>query len=68
MTFVRTYVIIYTVVEILLISGQDEKGGYMEENMTDFQFKKILEMVLEILKGADNKEEAIKKIEALLER
>ena len=40
----------------------------MEENMTDFQFKKILEMVLEILKGADNKEEAIKKIEALLER
>ncbi len=38
----------------------------MQENMTDYQFKKILEMVLEILKGSDNKEEAIKKIEALL--
>lgn len=38
----------------------------MEDNMTDYQFKKILEMVLEILKGCDNKDEAVKKIEALL--
>ena len=38
----------------------------MEEGMTDFQFKKFLEMLLMILKGSETKEEAIKKIEALI--
>ena len=38
----------------------------MEEQMTDYQFKKLLEMVIEILKGSKDKEEAIEKIEALL--
>ena len=37
------------------------------EEMTDYQFKKLLEMVLEILKGSNDKDEAIKKIEALKE-
>lgn len=36
------------------------------EEMTDFQFKKILEMVLAILKKSENLEEAIQEIEALL--
>lgn len=33
----------------------------MEEGMTDFQLKKLLEMLLMILKGSETKEEAIKK-------
>ncbi len=40
----------------------------MEENMTDFQFKKLLEMVLAILKKSKDIDEAIKEIEALLEK
>lgn len=40
----------------------------MDENMTDYQFKKLLEMVLEILKGSESKEQAIEKIEALLNK
>lgn len=40
----------------------------MEEEMTDYQFRKLIQMVLEILKCSKDKEEAIKKIEALLEQ
>lgn len=40
----------------------------MEEQMTDFQFKKLLQMVLEIIKNCDTKDEAVKKIESLLEQ
>lgn len=39
----------------------------MEENMTDKQFQKILEMVKMILEGCKDIEEAKEKIEALLE-
>ncbi len=39
----------------------------MEENMTDKQFQKILEMVKMILDGCEDLEEAKEKIEALLE-
>jgi len=35
--------------------------------MTDFQFKNILKMVAEIMKGSETLEEAIKKIEELTE-
>jgi len=38
----------------------------MNEQMTDFQFKKLLEMVLVILNKSENLEEAKKEIEALL--
>ncbi len=37
----------------------------MDEGMTDFQFKKLLQMVLTILKKSANLEEAIKEIEQL---
>ena len=39
----------------------------MEENMTDKQFQKILEMVKMILEGCKDLDEAKEKIEALLE-
>lgn len=39
----------------------------MNENMTDYQFKTILKMVLDILKGSASIEEATKKVENLLE-
>ena len=37
----------------------------MENQMTDFQFRRLLEMVLTILKKSDNLEEAIQEIEKL---
>ena len=40
----------------------------MEEIMTDFQFRKILEMLLEILEGCENIDEAKEKVKALLEK
>lgn len=39
----------------------------MKEPMTDFQFKAILKMVLEILRSSTTIDEAIKKVEALMD-
>lgn len=38
----------------------------MNEPMTDFQFKTILKMVLDILKSSKDIDEAIEKVEKLL--
>lgn len=38
----------------------------MDEIMTDFQFKTILKMVLDILKSSKDTDEAIEKVEKLL--
>lgn len=38
----------------------------MEDGMTDFQFKKLIEMVLMILESSKTKEEAVEKIKALI--
>lgn len=38
----------------------------MDEIMTDFQFKTILKMVLNILKSSKDIDEAIEKVEKLL--
>lgn len=40
----------------------------MEEVMTDFQFKKLVQMILEIVKSCGSIDEAVKKIESLLEK
>jgi aspartate oxidase len=37
----------------------------MEALMTDFQFRKLMQMVLAIMKKSDNLEEAIKEIEVI---
>jgi aspartate oxidase len=37
----------------------------MEALMTDFQFRKLMQMVLAIMKKSDNLEEAIKEIEII---
>ena len=37
----------------------------MEANMTDFQFRRLLQMVLTILKKSESLGEAIKELEAL---
>lgn len=39
----------------------------MEEGMTDKQLDIILKMVLQIVKGSKDKEEAVRKIESLIE-
>ena len=39
-----------------------------EQNMTDLQFTKLLQMVLEILKSSKDLDEAVSKIEKLLEK
>ena len=38
----------------------------MNEEMTNEQFTTIIKLIIQIIKDSDNKEEAIKKIEALL--
>lgn len=40
----------------------------MEERMTDFQFEKLLQMVLEIMKASKSLDEAIAKIERLAKK
>ena len=39
-----------------------------ENRMTDYQFKKIIQMVLSILKKCNSLDEAIKEIEDLLKK
>ena len=51
----------------MTIAGQAEKGEQMAENMTDKQFKTILEMVDMILDGCEDLEEAKEKIQKLIE-
>ncbi len=38
----------------------------MEEGMTNEQFNKVLKMIIQIIKDSTDKQDAIKKIEALL--
>ena len=40
----------------------------MEERMTDFQFNKLLQMVLEIMKSSKSLGEAIAKVERLTKK
>ena len=40
----------------------------MEERMTDFQFNKPLQMVLEIMKSSKSLDEAIAKVERLTKK
>ncbi len=40
----------------------------MEEQMTDFQLEKLLQMVLEIMKSSKSLDEAIAKIESLTKK
>lgn len=45
---------------------QSRKGKKMNEPMTDYQFKTILKMVLDILDSSENIEEAKEKVRNLL--
>ena len=49
------------------MTGQAEEGGRMSDNMTDKQFKTILEMFVMILDGCKDIEEAKEKVQKLLE-
>ena len=40
----------------------------MNEKMTDYQFKKIIELVLSIVENSKSLDEAIEKIKKLLEK
>ena len=40
----------------------------MEERMTDFQFNKLLQMVLEIMKSSKSLDEAIAKVKRLTKK
>lgn len=40
----------------------------MNKNMTNEQFRTFLKMIVEIIRESDSKEDAIKKIEALIEQ
>ena len=47
--------------------GKRQKGEQMQEVMTDFQFKALIKLVLDILNGSSTKEEAAKKLQELLD-
>lgn len=40
----------------------------MEKRMTNDQFNKVLKMIIQIIKDSESKEEAIKKIEDILNK
>lgn len=40
----------------------------MEDGMTNEQFKTVLEMIIQIIKDSESKDDAVKKIEALLNK
>lgn len=40
----------------------------MEENMTDMQFKKIIDMIIMIVEGCETKEEILEKLKNLQEQ
>ena len=67
LTYGYPYVIIYLWLRDTIITGQDEKGDNMEEEMTDKQMNLIIKMILEILNGCEDLEQAKEKIRALLE-
>lgn len=51
----------------MTIAGQAEKGATMTENMTDKQFKTILEMVDKVFYGCMDLEEAKQKVQKLID-
>lgn len=50
-----------------IVSGQAEKGDTMEELMTDFQFKKIIEMVYSIIDKCQSIEEVKAELQKLMD-
>lgn len=58
--------IIITVKETLNEYRASEKGDQMEENMTDRQYEGMLQMILMILDGCKDLEEAKGKVKELL--
>ncbi|WP_281528511.1 hypothetical protein [Ruminococcus champanellensis] len=40
----------------------------MEDGMTNEQFRTVLEMIIQIIKDSESKDDAVKKIEALLNK
>lgn len=46
----------------------ERKEKNMEKGMTNDQFNKVLKMIIQIIKDSDSKEEAIKKIEDILNK
>lgn len=48
-------------------TGKRQKGETMQELMTDYQFKALIALVLDIIKGSASKEEAAEKLQKLLD-
>lgn len=48
-------------------TGKRQKGETMQELMTDYQFKALITLVLDIIKGSASKEEAAEKLQKLLD-
>lgn len=47
-------------------AGKSQKGEKMDEEMTSKELEIVLKMIIQIIKDSKDKDEAIKKIEALL--
>lgn len=47
-------------------AGKSQKGEKMANGMTNEQFKSFIQLIIQIIKDSKDKDEAVKKIEALL--
>ena len=58
----------YNIITVRDDKLNERKEKNMEEGMTNDQFNKVLKMIIQIIKDSDSKEEAIKKIEDILNK
>jgi hypothetical protein len=48
-------------------TGKRQEGGKMQGNMTDYQFKALITLVLSLLESSADKEEAANKLKKLID-
>lgn len=59
---------IYNIDTVRDDKSDERKEKTMTDRMTNEQFNKVLKMIIQIIKDSDTKEEAIKKIEDILNK
>lgn len=60
--------IVYNIDTVRDDKSDERKEKTMTDRMTNEQFNKVLKMIIQIIKDSETKEEAIKKIEDILNK
>ena len=58
----------YNIITVRDDKSNERKEKNMTDRMTNEQFNKVLKMIIQIIKDSETKEEAIKKIEDILNK